>query len=60
MGRSTDPSVDLDDPASTERLFQQTGEVDAIICAAGHVPFKPVTQLTREDYVSGFHGKALA
>ena len=60
MGRSTDPSVDLDDPASIERLFQQTGEVDAIICAAGHVPFKPVTQLTREDYVSGFHGKTLA
>lgn len=60
VGRSSSPSVDLDDPHSIEQLFAELGEVDAIVCAAGHVPFKPLTELTREDFVSGFHGKTLA
>ena len=50
VGRSTTPSVDLDDPATIEKLFTEVGDVDAIICTAGHVPFKPVTELTREDF----------
>ena len=60
VGRSTEPSVDLTDPASITALFEAVGEVDAIISAAGHVPFKPVTELTREDYIDGFNGKTLS
>ena len=60
VGRSTNPSVDLDDPATIEALFAEVGLVDAIVCTAGHVPFKPVTELTREDFESGFYGKTLS
>ena len=59
-GRNTEPSVDLTDPASIEALFKEIGEVDAIVSAAGHVPFKPVGELTREDYIDGFNGKTLS
>lgn len=58
--RSTDPAVDLSDPESIRSLFERTGPIDAVIVAAGAVPFKPLTDLEREDYVSGFMSKALA
>ena len=60
VGRSTSPSVDLGDPASIEQLFAEVGEVDAVICTAGHVPFASMTELTRADVESGFYGKILA
>lgn len=58
--RHTTPAVDLDDPASIEALFAEIGEVDAIVSAAGHVPFKHLSELTRDDYIAGFFGKTLA
>lgn len=58
--RSTEPSVDLGDPDSIEALFQTVGTIDAVIVASGSVPFKHVTELTREDYLSGFMSKALS
>lgn len=58
--RNTTPSVDLDDPASIEALFAEVGEVDAIVSAAGHVPFKHLSELTRDDYITGFFGKTLS
>lgn len=32
--RNTQPSVNLDDPASIEAFYKKLGEVDAVICAA--------------------------
>ena len=58
--RSSGLHVDLKDPASIEALFEQVGSVDAVITAVGSVPYKPLTELTREDYLAGFYGKALA
>lgn len=58
--RSTQPSVDLGDPASIEALFQAVGTVDAVIVASGSVPFKHVTELTREDYLDSLLSKALS
>jgi NAD(P)-dependent dehydrogenase (short-subunit alcohol dehydrogenase family) len=34
--------------------------VDAVVVAAGSVPFKHVTELNRDDYLSGFLSKALS
>jgi NAD(P)-dependent dehydrogenase (short-subunit alcohol dehydrogenase family) len=34
--RTTQPSVDLVDPASINAFYRAIGEVDAILCAAGH------------------------
>lgn len=57
--RSTTPSVDTEDPQSIAALFDEIGMVDAVVTAVGHVPFRPVTELTREDYQAGFSGKVL-
>jgi uncharacterized protein YbjT (DUF2867 family) len=32
--RNTQPSLNLDDPASIEAFYKTLGEVDAVICAA--------------------------
>jgi NAD(P)-dependent dehydrogenase (short-subunit alcohol dehydrogenase family) len=59
VGRSTDPGVDITDPESIRRLFDTVGHVDAVVVSAGTVPFGPVVDLTREDYLDAFHGKVL-
>lgn len=58
--RSGDVRVDVDQPDSIEALFDAVGKVDAVVCAVGHVPFKPLAELTRSDYISGFEGKTLS
>ena len=58
--RSSEVSVDITDPTSIEALFDQVDDVGAVVVASGSVPFKPVTQLTREDYVSGLTSKTLS
>lgn len=60
VGRSSDPEVDVTDAGSIERLFERVGEVHAVITAIGSVPFRPLAELTREDYVAGFAGKVLS
>lgn len=57
--RSTDPAVDTSDPASISRLLAEVGTVDAIIVAVGSAAFRPVTDLTREDYLAALTSKAL-
>ena len=53
-GRSTcDFVVDIASTDSIRRLFEAIGRVDAVICAAGDVVFKPLDQLTDEDMPSG-------
>ncbi|MBC9731319.1 short chain dehydrogenase [Streptomyces sp. TRM68367] len=51
---------DITDPAQTTELYERAGRVDAVVSAAGSVPYKPVTEMTPEDYLSAFHGKALS
>lgn len=57
--RSSDPSVDLADSASIAALFDAVGPLDAVVVTAGGVPFKPVTELTSEDYADAFAVKTL-
>lgn len=60
--RSTTPAVDLTDPASIDALFAEvaaSGPVDAVVCAAGSVPFKPFAELTVDDYRAGLTDKTL-
>ncbi|WP_175987361.1 short chain dehydrogenase [Microbacterium tenebrionis] len=58
--RSGEHTVDITDPASVRALFNGIGELDAVVVAAGSVPFAPLTELTRDDYVTAFTSKALA
>ena len=55
--RRTDPAVDATDPGSIEALFAAVGRVDAVVTALGSAPFKPLAELTREDYAAGYAGK---
>lgn len=59
-GRSSDPAVDITDPASIQAFFETVGEVDAVVSAAGAVPFAPLAELRREDYLAGIEGKVLS
>ena len=40
VSRRTQPSLDLDDPASIDTFYETIGEVDAVVCAAGYSPRK--------------------
>ncbi|MFE5837628.1 short chain dehydrogenase [Arthrobacter sp. NPDC056493] len=57
--RSSDVSVDLAEPDSIRRMFDQVGTVDAVISCTGSVPFKPLAELTDKDFRSGFEDKVL-
>ncbi|WP_292787701.1 MULTISPECIES: short chain dehydrogenase [unclassified Microbacterium] len=58
--RSGEQSVDVTDPASIRSLFERVGPVDAVVVAVGSVPFKPLADLDRDDYLAAFTGKTLA
>src|SRR5262245_60463522 len=45
-----DNHVDIRDPASIAALYRKVGKVDAVISAAGGAAWKPVAQLTDEDF----------
>ncbi|MFS8097203.1 short chain dehydrogenase [Lentzea alba] len=55
-----DLQFDVTDPAAVAELYQTVGQVDAVASAAGHVPFKPLAELTVEDYQAGVTGKVLS
>jgi NAD(P)-dependent dehydrogenase (short-subunit alcohol dehydrogenase family) len=58
VGRSSgDVRADTTNPADLTRVFDQAGSLDAVVSAAGSVPYKPITDMTPEDYLSAYHGK---
>lgn len=48
--RSGEPTVDLADPGTIRALYDRVGEVDAVVCAAGNARFRPLAELTDEDF----------
>lgn len=59
-GRSSgDVRVDLRDAASVEAMFREVGPLDAVISAAGKVPFAPLGELTEAKYLEGLQDKLL-
>ena len=51
--------VDLRDAASVEAMFRAVGPVDAVVAAAGKVPFAPLGELTEAQYLEGLQDKLL-
>ncbi|KUO05076.1 short chain dehydrogenase [Streptomyces caeruleatus] len=61
VGRNAgDLRYDVTDPAQIRELYERAGRVDAVVSAAGSTPFRPITEMTAEDYLAAFHGKALS
>ena len=58
--RTGEERVDVTDPASIRALFDRVTGIDAVVVAVGSVPFKPLTELSRDDYLAAFTGKTLA
>lgn len=55
-----DLRYDVTDPAQVAAMYSAAGPLDAVVSAAGHVPYKPVTEMTADDYLDGFRGKVLS
>lgn len=56
---SGDFQVDIADPKSIQRLYEQTGTFDALICASGKVHFGPLEQFTSEQFEIGLKNKLM-
>jgi NAD(P)-dependent dehydrogenase (short-subunit alcohol dehydrogenase family) len=51
--------VDLTDPASIKKMFGKVGTVDAVIAAAGHSHFGPLSAMTEKDFRKGLDDKLM-
>ncbi|MFF0449987.1 short chain dehydrogenase [Streptomyces sp. NPDC004609] len=61
VGRSGgDLIADVTDPAAVARLYTEAGPLDAVAVAAGDAVFRPLRDLTADDVVATFRGKALS
>ncbi|MFE0100525.1 short chain dehydrogenase [Streptomyces sp. NPDC059009] len=52
--------ADVSDPAAVSRLYAQAGPLDAVAVAAGDAVFRPLSELTADDFAATFRGKALS
>ncbi|WP_432087572.1 short chain dehydrogenase [Streptomyces sp. bgisy095] len=60
VGRTSgDLRYDISDPERIAALYRAAGPVDAVVGAAGHVPYKPLPEMTPDDWHSAFTGKVL-
>ncbi|OLO25756.1 short chain dehydrogenase [Streptomyces sp. MNU77] len=55
-----DLRCDITDSTQIADLYDRAGRVDAVVSAAGDVPYKPIAELTPQDYLDAFRGKVLA
>jgi NAD(P)-dependent dehydrogenase (short-subunit alcohol dehydrogenase family) len=61
VGRTSgDVRADITDPGEIARVFDEAHGLDAVVCAAGSVPYKPLTEMTPDDYLGAYHGKVAA
>ncbi|MFZ3185330.1 MAG: short chain dehydrogenase [Pseudomonas sp.] len=51
--------VDITDPASIRRLFEQTGRFDALVSATGKLHFGALAEMTAEHYAIGLQDKLM-
>ncbi len=59
-GRSSgDVQVDITKPDSIQKLFEETGNVDAVIVTAGSAPVKPLSDSTNDDFLQGVESKMM-
>lgn len=65
VGRTAgDLRFDVTDPAQVTALYgavdRRRGRTDAVVSAAGDLPFRPLPEMTHEDYTAAFRGKVLS
>ncbi|MEW1638305.1 short chain dehydrogenase [Streptomyces sp. NPDC093801] len=61
VGRSGgDLVADVTDPEQVARLYAQAGPLDAVAVTAGDAVFRPLSELTPDDFAATLRGKALS
>lgn len=59
-GRSSgDVRVDISDPQSIRAMYERTGRLGAVACAAGNVHFGPLESMTAEQFDLGLRDKLM-
>jgi len=59
-GRSTEKyASNINNSSSLEKLFKETGKLDAILCIAGEARWAPFEELSEEDYYIGIKSKLM-
>ena len=51
--------VDISDPASIRALYQRVGKLDAVVATAGEAAFRPLAELTDEDFALSLRSKLM-
>lgn len=51
--------ADIQDKESLEKLFKQIGSFDAVVNASGSVVFKPIAELSDEDFTFSINNKMM-
>ena len=57
--RHGEPKVDLADPSTVTAMFRAVPAIDAVICCAGSAAWKPLAQLTDEDFAFSLSNKLM-
>ena len=57
--KSGEYRLDMAQKDSIEKLFQEVGPFDALVCAAGVARFGPLSELSDEDFQLGVSGKLM-
>ena len=57
--RKSDPPVDIHEASTVARLFDRVVGVDAVISCAGGGAWKPLSQLTDDDFDASLHDKLM-
>ena len=59
VGRSTEVSVDLEDPASITEMFSKVGRGNAVVTTMGSAPFVSIEDATADDFQAGIRARCL-
>jgi NAD(P)-dependent dehydrogenase (short-subunit alcohol dehydrogenase family) len=57
--KHADVEVDIESPASIEKMYQTVGEFDAVIATTGKVSFAALSAMTPESYAVGLNNKLM-
>ena len=59
VSRSSGITADIRDVASIRAMYRQAGRIDAVVCAAGSGAWKPLHELTDEDFAKSLGYKLM-
>lgn len=57
--RTSSPHVDIEAPGTIDALLDTLPRLDAVICTAGRAAFKPIAQLSDDDFALSIRSKLL-